>query len=68
MPRRNVRRGRCFLVMNIVVLQVRLTAGRFTRADSARRYAVTRATSAACAFFIWNGALFTMPSTIDENR
>ena len=19
-------------------------------------------------FFIWNGALFTMPSTIDENR
>ena len=54
-PRRTVRREMCFLVINIKA------------AFSYYRAARSRLLSPAVFMFIWNGGLFTIPNTIDEN-
>ena len=54
---RNVRRDRCFFVMNMAALRSSGAVAQFVDAG-VRRLGVLR---------IWNGALFTMPITI-ENR
>ena len=71
-PRRNVRLGNDILVMNMVASSfvVRPTAGRLPTIDAFYRAAVrTAGFSMSWVTFIrfWNGALLTMPSTIDEN-
>ena len=61
MPRRTVRRERCFFVMNCTLYSSCLSyccaAAMFVTAGSL-----------SSALRIWNGALFTMPRTNDEKR
>ena len=59
-PRRNVRRGRCFFVMNMIYLPS--LSDRRTAAE------VTAGPLSSSAFFISKGSLLTIPSISDEKR
>src|SRR4029453_4122336 len=70
-PRRKVRRERCFLVRNMSALrpvQKDRPYGYGRARPSGRADAVVDTGSASGTLRIWNGALFTMPITSDENR
>ena len=63
-PFRNVLRGKCFLVTNIVSSGTRDSGFGSTRLYDLRRRSQFVLTACTCvAFFIWNGALLTMPMT-----
>ena len=66
MPRKKVRRGRLFLVMNIGS-SCPAKAGHYIRRKPTP-YQCDATNAVFCAVFIWNGTLFTIPRTIDENR
>src|SRR6185436_17642801 len=67
-PLRNVRRERCFLLMNTCLL---LAASSFTPRGFDYRFRLDAGSSeleATLFTFIWNGKLLTIPTTSAENR